>query len=176
MRKIAMLLTEEFEDSEARQPLEHLRAEGFEVVIVAPENNQEYEGKKGDTTLRSDQSLKLADPRTFDGLFIPGGHSPENLRMEDGAVEFVRHFVTEGKPIAAICHGPQLLISAEGVKGRRMTCYQSVAVDLKNAGAEYVDQAVVTDGNLVTSRMPEDLPEFCAAACKLFSRDYAATP
>lgn len=176
MQRIAMLLTDEFEDSEAAQPLAALRdSGGFEVRIVAPEGDKPYTGKKGDVTLQSDLSLGNANPADFHGLLIPGGHSPEKLRLVAGAVDFVRHFVQEGKPIAAICHGPQLLISAEGVRGRRMTCYESVMVDLRNAGAEVVDQPVVEDGNLVTSRKPDDIPVFNEAALRLFRQERVRT-
>ncbi|MGE0491325.1 MAG: type 1 glutamine amidotransferase domain-containing protein [Vulcanimicrobiota bacterium] len=175
MRRLAMILTEGFEDSEANEPLQHLRGQGFEISIISPKKDHEYEGKSGEVKLRSDQAIKNSNPADFQGLIIPGGHSPEKLRLEDGAVDFVKHFVDNQKPIASICHGAQLLISADGVKGRKMTCYKAVAVDLKNAGANYVDQAVVEDGNIVTSRQPDDLPQFCQAATRLFSRQPAAS-
>lgn len=172
MRRIALLLTDDFEDSEAARPLAALRDSGeFEVRIVSPEGGKPYTGKKGDVVLTSDIAIANTHPEDYAGLVIPGGHSPEKLRLVEGAVDFVRHFVQAGKPIAAICHGPQLLISAEGVRGRRMTCYESVMVDLRNAGAEVVDQPVVEDGNLVTSRKPADLPAFLEATLRLFRQE-----
>ena len=112
---------------------------GFDVDVVSPQED---------------------NPEDFDALLLPGGRSPENLRTVPQAVAFVKHFVNEKKPIAAICHGPQLLISADGVKGRHLTGYESIVVDLENAGGTYHDRPVVVDGNLVTSRTPDDLELF----------------
>lgn len=168
MIKVAMILTGKYEDSEATSPLEALRESDFDVSIVSPEAGEKLEGKQGKAELTSDLAISQASPADFDALVIPGGHSPEQLRLAEGAVKFVKHFVDNDKPIAAICHGPQLLISAEGVKGRDMTCYDSVAVDLKNAGANYKNQSVVVDGNLVTSRKPDDLEDFNREMLRLF--------
>lgn len=168
MTKVAMILTQKYEDSEATSPLKALRDADFDVTIVSPEAGETLEGKQGEAELESDLALAKANPADFDALVIPGGHSPEQLRLAEGAVKFVKHFVDNNKPIAAICHGPQLLISAKGVKDRDMTCYDSVVVDLKNAGANYKDQSVVVDGNLVTSRKPDDLEDFNREMLKLF--------
>jgi len=161
--KVAMLMTQEFEDSEARLPLEALQSEGIEVEIISPKAGEELKGKKGEFTVTSHKSIHQARAADYQGLIIPGGASPEQLRAESGAVEFVKEFGGLKRPIAAVCHGPQLLISAELVKGKKMTCYKTVAVDLKNAGACYEDSALVVDGNLITSRQPSDLPQFCQA-------------
>jgi protease I len=169
-KRIAVLLTDKFEDSEASSPIEALRAEGMEVVVVSPESGKTYAGKKGKFTVTSDLAIAAASAPEFDGLVIPGGSSPESLRIADGAVELVRQFVRGDKPIAAICHGPQLLISADALKGKTMTCVKTIAVDMKNAGAKYVDKSVVVDGNLVTSRTPEDLPDFNREMIALFSK------
>lgn len=171
MSKIAMLLTQEFEDSEAQAPLDALREAGHEVEIIGPAAGQELKGKKGQSVLRSDLAIAGAKSTDYDMLLIPGGHSPEQLRMAEGAVEFVREFGACGKPIAAICHGPQLLISADLVKGRRMTCFESIAVDLQNAGARYEDSALVVDGPFITSRKPDDLPQFCDAIVHALAGD-----
>jgi protease I len=163
MKKIAMLVTQDFEDSEARLPLEAVKNAGFHLEIIAPRVDQTLKGKKGKFSLKSDLAIASARAEDYDLLIIPGGHSPESLRTEPGAVEFVRAFGRTGRPIAAVCHGPQLLISAELTKGRKMTCYKSVAVDLKNSGALYEDSPLVVDGPFITSRQPEDLPQFCEA-------------
>ena len=118
--------------------------------------------------MESDLAISQAKSGDFNALVIPGGSSPESLRVEEGAVELVKSFVKDNKPIAAICHGPQLLASAEALRGRRITCVETIAVDMKNAGANYLDQAVVVDGNLVTSRTPKDLPDFNREMVKLF--------
>jgi len=115
-------------------------------------------------------ALEDARPSDFDALLLPGGvMSPDKLRMNDYAVGFVRTFVTDNKPIAAICHGPWTLIDAEGVEGRRLTSYRSLMVDLENAGAEWVDEEVVVDHGLVTSRDPGDLPVFCGRMVEEFA-------
>ncbi len=172
-RRVAVLLTDKFEDSEASSPIEALKAGGMEVVVVGPEAGKTYEGKKGEFSVKSDLAVVEARARDFDSLVIPGGGSPESLREEDGAVEFVKEFAKNDKPIAAICHGPQLLISAEALRGRTMTCVSTIAVDMKNAGANYVDRAVVVDGNLVTSRTPDDLPDFNREMLRVFTSSAA---
>lgn len=166
MKKIAMLMTQDFEDSEARKPLEAIREAGFQVEVVSPKAGENLKGKKGEFSLKSDVAISRAKADDFEMLVIPGGHSPESLRLEEGAIEFVKAFGKSGKPIAAICHGPQLLISAGLTTDRKMTCYEGVAIDLKNAGARYEDSALVVDGPFITSRTPEDLPQFCEAILK----------
>lgn len=168
-KKVAVLLTDKFEDSEAQSPIEALKAEGMQVVVVGPQAGKTYKGKKGEFSVKSDLSIADAKAGDFDSLVIPGGASPESLRGEDGAVELVKDFADSHKPIAAICHGPQLLISADALQGKTMTCVSTIAVDMKNAGANYVDKSVVVDGNLVTSRTPDDLPDFNREMIKLFA-------
>ena len=165
MTKVAMLLTKDYEDSEASQPLSALQKAGYQVDIISPKEGEELEGKH----LAIDQA-RASD---YAALVIPGGHSPEQLRGVEGAVAFVRDFAKTGRPIAAICHGPQLLISAELVKGRKMTCYKNIAVDLINAGASYEDKELVIDGQLITSRQPSDLPDFCKALVEAVGRAHA---
>lgn len=163
MKRIAMLVTQEFEDSEARQPFEAVKQAGFQVAVLSPQAGEHLTGKAGEFSLTSDLAVSWARAEDYDMLIIPGGHSPESLRLEKGAVEFVKAFAATDRPIAAVCHGPQLLISAGVTKGRKMTCYESVAVDLKNSGAVYEDSPLVVDGSFITSRKPADLPQFCQA-------------
>jgi protease I len=163
MARIAMVVGQEFEDSEAMVPLERLRKAGHQVEILGSRAGEEVRGKKGDARLRVDAACGERDPRDYDALVIPGGHSPDHLRTDEKVVGFVRGFAQTGRLTGVICHGPQLLIEAGAVDGRRLTSWRSVRTDLLNAGAEWVDEEVVVDGNLVTSRMPQDLDAFTAA-------------
>jgi protease I len=167
---VAILATDGFEESELREPLIALNAAGAEVHIIAPATTMkpgQITGWKNNSwsndPIKVDASLEGANPGNYDALVIPGGvRSPDKLRMERRAVEFVRHFFDRHKPVAAICHGPWLLAEADVARGRRLTSYQSIKTDLINAGANWVDEEVVTDHGLVTSRGPHDLPAFCA--------------
>ncbi len=160
-KKIAVVLENDFEDSEFYVPYNRLKDEGAELTIVGLEKGKVLEGKSEGYKAKTDRSFDEVKPEDFDALLIPGGYSPDKLRAHEKAVDFVKGF--EGKPVFAICHGPQLLISAEMVKGKTVTSWASVAVDLKNAGANWVDRDVVIDGNLVTSRKPADLEAFVGA-------------
>jgi protease I len=171
-KTIAVLATDGFEQVELTTPVKALKDAGADVVIVAPQSGA-IQGfnhhDKGDRT-PVDQTLAEARVEAFDGLLLPGGViSPDALRIDEDAVDFVRGFGEAGKPIAAICHGPWTLINAGLVKGRRMTSWPSLHIDLANAGADWVDEAVVVDKGLVTSRNPDDLPVFCDAAIAAFS-------
>lgn len=161
MKRVAMLIHNDFQDDEFRQPYNRMIQSGFDVTLIGPEPHKTYRGKNLRERAVSDLGLDAANCQDYDALVIPGGYAPDKLRLVPGIDAFVRAFDREGKVIAAICHGPQLLISAEVVRGRRMTCFESIAVDLRNAGARYVDEPVVTDGHLITSRKPADLPQFC---------------
>ena len=163
MAKIAMPVGEGFEDSEFGEPCARLKQAGHEVVVIGTERGAHVWGKRGDTMATIDCVPEEVDPNDFDALVIPGGHSPDALRTHAGMVSFVRRFAETNKPVAAICHGPQLLIEAELVEGREVTSWPSVKKDLENAGARWVDRPVVEDGNLVTSRKPDDLDAFCQA-------------
>jgi protease I len=170
-KKIAVLATDGVEQVELTEPIKALRQANAEVVVIAPKSGQ-IQGMnhhdKGDM-LRVDHDLASVSPDRFDGLMLPGGvANPDELRTNEKAVSFVRHFVQERKPIAAICHGPWTLIEAEGVRGRRMTSWPSLRTDLKKAGANWEDRSVVVDNGLVTSRKPDDLPDFCREMVKLF--------
>ena len=156
--KVAMVLANNFEDSEAIDPKNHLESLGAEVVIVG-ETTGSVAGKKGGV-LEVARTFDEVTPDEFDLLVIPGGGAPENLRIVDDAVAFTRRFVESGKPVGSICHGPQLLISANVLEGRTITSVNKIRDDITNAGAHYVDEALVIDGNLITSRVPGDLPQF----------------
>ena len=170
-RKIAVLATNGVEQVELTEPVKALKAASAQVVVVAPAAGQ-IQGmnhdEKGDQ-LTVDQDLASVDVGSFDALVLPGGvANPDTLRTIPEAVAFVRHFVQAHKPIAAICHGSWTLIEADGVRGRRVTSWPSLTTDLKNAGAHWEDKSVVVDGNLVTSRKPDDLPDFNREMIKLF--------
>jgi protease I len=163
-RKVAVLATDGVEQVELTEPVRALRQAKAEVVVIAPHRGK-IQGMnhhdKGDS-LSVDQDLDSVTPDRFDALVLPGGvANPDTLRVDPKAVAFVRHFVQREKPIAAICHGPWTLIEAEGVRGHRMTSWPSLQTDLRNAGATWEDKSVIRDGLLVTSRKPDDLPEFC---------------
>ncbi len=157
-KRVAVVLAPNFEDVEATSPIEALERAGATVTIIGTEMG-EIKGKKGEV-LSSTATFADVIPSEFDMLLIPGGGSPENLRIHDGAVQWTREFMDSGKPVGAICHGAQLLISSGSVKGRKLTAVNKVRDDIKNAGGNYVDEPVVIDGNLITSRVPDDLPQF----------------
>ncbi len=160
-KRVAMVIANNFEDVEAIDPKNYLEEHGATVTLIGIDRN-EASGKKG-ARLTPDLTfgdLKGDGVSDFDMLVIPGGGAPENLRINDAAVAFTRSFVESGKPVASICHGPQLLISADVLKGRTTTSVNKIRDDVKNAGANYVDQEVVVDGNLISSRTPKDLEAF----------------
>jgi protease I len=162
-KKVAILVADGFEQVELTSPKEALEKAGAETQIISPSGNtvKGWDEKKWGKVFTVDVPLKRAKPDDFDALLLPGGvMNPDKLRMQEAAVEFVRAFFDENKPVAAICHGPWTLINAEVVKGRRLTSYPSIRVDLENAGADWVDETVVVDNGLVTSRKPADLPAF----------------
>jgi protease I len=157
-----MLVEDLFEDSELSETAERLRAGGVAVTLVAPFADREYTGKKG-TVVRSDLAAGAAKAADFDAVIVPGGYAPGKMRVRPAMVDLVRDAVAAGKPVAAICHGPQMLISADVLRGRTLTCTPSIAVDVTNAGGLYVDRPVVEDSNVITSRKPEDIPQFSDA-------------
>jgi protease I len=164
-KTVAVVATDGFEQSELTEPVKALKSEGAEVHVIAP-NAGEIQGMQHDEKgqkVRVDKTLGEVDAGDYDALVLPGGvANPDRLRLEREAIAFIRRFVEDDKPIAAICHGPWTLIDAGGVEGRRMTSWPSLKCDLKNAGAQWVDEEVVVDNGLVTSRKPADLPAFCA--------------
>jgi protease I len=167
MRKIAVLIGKDFEDSEYLQPAEAFRRAGHRLVHVGLEQGETVTGKKNNTPVRIDMEVSQANPEQFDALFIPGGYSPDNLRAHDEPVQFVKKFMETGKPVFVICHGPQLLITAHALEGRKATGWKSIREDMKYAKADFIDKEVVVDGSLVTSRQPSDIPAFIDASIKL---------
>ena len=162
-KRIAVLAEEDFEDSELIEPLRAMKNAGARVVIVGSGSKEVYKGKRGNTTVRVDATADKVKVEDFDAIIVPGGYAADKMRLHQAMVDLVRKAYDSGKVIAAICHGPQLLISAEIVRGHRVTSWPSVAVDLRNAGADWVDAPVAQDGNLITSRKPADLPRFNTA-------------
>lgn len=168
--KVACVLTRGFEDSEFKQPYDALREAGHEVTIVGLEAGQKVEGDKGKETAVVDKAFAEVRPEQFDALFVPGGMSPDRLRAHPVAVAFTKAFFDTGKPIMAICHGPQIFITADTYKDHRMTAWKTIQADLKLLGANVVDEEVVVDRNLVTSRQPADLPAFIRESVKLLEK------
>jgi protease I len=159
-KRIAILAEEDFEDSELVEPLRAMKDAGARVVIVGSGTKQSYKGKRGSATITVDVNADKVKAEDFDAIIVPGGYAPDKMRLHQSMIDLVRKAHDLGKVIAAVCHGPQLLISAGIVRGRRVTSWPSVTVDLQNAGANWVDEPVVQDGNLITSRKPADLPKF----------------
>lgn len=157
-KKVAVVLANNYEDVEFTSPAEALRNAGAELTIISTQKG-EITGKKGDKQ-QADKTFDEVSIDEFDMLLIPGGGSPENLRINDDAVKFTRDFTATGKPVGAICHGAQLLISAEVLRGRKLTAVNKIRDDVRNAGGAYVDEPLVKDENLITSRVPDDLPVF----------------
>ncbi|PIJ51011.1 protease [Erwinia sp. OLTSP20] len=167
MKTIAVLISDQFEDTEFTSPAKAYRDAGYNVVTIEKQAGKTVTGKKGQTVV-IDKAIDGVSPADFDALLLPGGYSPDSLRADDRFVTFTRDFVASGKPVFAICHGPQLLISADAVRGRKMTAVKPIVVDLKNAGADFYDKEVVVDNdNLVTSRTPDDLPAFNRESLRL---------
>ncbi|MFI6515173.1 type 1 glutamine amidotransferase domain-containing protein [Spirillospora sp. NPDC050679] len=172
-RRIAILAATGVEQVELEQPRAAVRDAGAEVDVLSIEEGRiqamHQDIDKGDM-IEVDRLVGDATVDEYDGLILPGGTvNPDHLRQDDAAVDFVRDFVREGKPVAAICHGPWTLVEAEVVRGRTMTSYPSLRTDLRNAGAEVVDEEVVVDDNLITSRNPDDLPAFNEKIVEVFA-------
>jgi protease I len=167
MSKVAVIITDMFEDSEYTEPAKAFKEAGHQLVHIGLKAGSTVRGKKNQTPVKIDEAVKNVAVRDFDALLIPGGYSPDKLRVDEKAVKFAKEFVESGKPVFVICHAAQLLITADVIRGRKITGWKSVIQDIKNAGAEFIDQAVVKDGNLISSRDPNDLPEFIKASLKL---------
>ena len=170
--RVAIIATDLFEEAELIEPRRALDKAGAKTVVVSPKSGeiQAVHHDKKTQKVKVDQTLENAKPAEFDAVLLPGGAmNADALRMEKKAQQFVRDFDREGKPIAFICHGPWLLISAGLVKGRHMTSYHTIQDDLKNAGANWVDEASVRDRNWVSSRQPSDLPQFNKNIIELFA-------
>ena len=167
-KKIAVLITDDFEDSEFTSPADAYRLAGHEVVTIEKQAGKKVKGKKGEAEVVIDKAIDDVSPADFDALLLPGGYSPDSLRGDQRFVTFTRDFVNSGKPVFAICHGPQLLIGADVIRGRKLTAVKPIVVDVKNAGGEFYDQEVVIDNEqLVACRTPGDLPAFNRGALAL---------
>jgi protease I len=164
----AIIATDEFEDLELFHPMYRLQEEGIKTIVVGLTMDP-IKGKKG-YSITPNASIDEVNAKKFDFLIVPGGKSPEKLRLNQKILRFVKEFDTQGKPIAAICHAGQVLASAGIVKNRTITCVAGIRDDMINAGAHYIDKAIVIDGNLVTSRVPSDLPEFARAIIEVFRK------
>jgi protease I len=169
-KRIACVLASDFEDSELRQPYDRLRAAGHQVDIIGAKPGEKLAGKKGKEKVTADRGIAEVRAADYDALLIPGGYSPDHLRADPRFVELAREFDRAGKLIAAVCHGPQLLMTARLVMGRTLTAWQTVQGDLELAGVSVRDEPVVVDGNLVTSRKPDDLEEFSDAILECLER------
>ena len=168
--RIACVLDVDYEDSEFKLPYDAFKQAGHQVTIVGLEPGKELPGKKGTVTTKAENGIDQVRPEQFDALFIPGGYSPDHLRANPKMVQFIKSFMDANKPVLAICHGPQLLITARVVKGRKLTAWQTIQDDLQQVGADVVDQDVVVDKNLITSRKPADIPAFIREALKLLEK------
>jgi protease I len=160
LAKVAFIADEMFEDSELRVPHERLKEAGHQPVIVGLEANKEIKGKKGDVTVTTEVAASDVEAAEFAALVIPGGYSPDKIRTDEAMVRLTRSMYGAGKPVAAICHAGWMLAEADIARGKTVTSWPSIRTDLVNAGANWVDQEVVEDGNLITSRKPEDLEAF----------------
>ncbi|MDB5177116.1 MAG: type 1 glutamine amidotransferase [Candidatus Saccharibacteria bacterium] len=166
-RKIAIIATDAFEDSELADPMQAVKDAGADITVISNKSG-EITGENG-TEVLVDKTVDEVSARDYDGLLIPGGvKNPDIMRTNKKAVQFVRDFFEQHKPVAAICHGPWLLVEADVVDGRTLTSWPSLQTDIKNAGGNWVDEEVVVDQGLVTSRKPDDLPAFCAKAVEEF--------
>lgn len=163
MAKVAFIVDDMFEDSEFKIPYERVTEAGHDATIVGLEANKKLEGKKGNVSITTDRAIGDVNPSEFDALVIPGGYSPDHLRADEKMVSFVKQVYEAQKPVAAICHGPWMLAEADIARGKTVTSWPSIKTDLRNAGAEWVDQEVVEDGNIITSRKPDDLESFSKA-------------
>ncbi|MBU1143875.1 MAG: type 1 glutamine amidotransferase [Firmicutes bacterium] len=165
MKRIAILVEDLFDDKELLYPYYRMLEEGFKVDLIGSEKHVSYKSKHG-LLMKSDFASKDISANDYDAVIIPGGFSPDYMRRTQKTVDFVKEMNTQGKLIAAICHGPWLMISSCDLSNRKLTGFHSVKVDIENAGATYLDQEVVLDGNFVTSRTPNDLPVFMKTILK----------
>ncbi|WP_226064775.1 type 1 glutamine amidotransferase domain-containing protein [Kaistella polysaccharea] len=171
--KIAVLAADGYEQSELDSPVKALKDAGATIEIISLKSGEikSMKDHQWSDSVSVDKTVKEAKADSYDALLLPGGViNPDAVRANKDAVQFVKDFFNAEKPVAAICHGPQTLINAEVLKGKKMTSYESISEDLKNAGANWVDEEVVTDGNLTTSRSPEDLPAFNARIIEEFGK------
>lgn len=166
MKTIAVIIADLFEDSEYTEPAKAFRDAGYELWHIGLKAGETVKGKKKGTEVSVDSDFSNVDPGNYTALFIPGGYSPDKLRADPSAVDFTKKFVNSRKPVFVICHGPQILITADVIRGKKITGWKSIIKDIENAGAEFIDEEVVIDGNIISSRHPGDLPAFIDAALK----------
>ena len=166
-RRVAVLVEDDFEDLELTAPVAALRAAGAEVILVGPAPAA-YRGKRG-ASVTAELPAVRARMSAFDGLLIPGGYAPDRMRLRHPMVDLAREAMAAGKVVGGIGHAAQLLISANALRGRTLTCWPSIAIDVKNAGGLYNDKPLVEDGNLITSRKADDVPAFSAALVRALS-------
>jgi protease I len=158
-KRVAVLVEQQYQEMEVWYPVYRLREAGCQVTLVAPEAGQTYPSKLG-YPAKSDKAAKDVSANDFDALVIPGGFAPDFIRRNEAMIKLTSTMAEQGKPVAAICHGPWVLCSTQALKGRKATCFFAIKDDVANAGASYVDAEVVRDGNIITSRKPDDLPAF----------------
>ena len=157
--RAAVLVEQMYQEMEVWYPIYRLREAGCKVTVIGPDGGQTYPSKLG-YPVKSDKAAKDVSANDFDLLVIPGGYAPDHMRRCEPMIRLVSTMAEQGKPVAAICHGPWVLCSTQALKGRKVTCFFSIKDDVLNAGARYVDEEVVRDGNIITSRKPDDLPAF----------------
>jgi protease I len=158
-QRVAVLVEQQYQEMEVWYPVYRLREEGCRVSIIGPEAGKDYPSKLG-YPAKADKSIKDVKAEDFDIVVIPGGFAPDFMRRTEAMISFVSDMAEQGKIVAAICHGPWVLCSTQALKGKKATCFFAIKDDVQNAGAKYVDAEVVKDGNLITSRKPDDLPAF----------------
>jgi protease I len=166
MAKVAFLVASDFEDSEMKNPYEAIKEAGHETVVIGTKKGIVCEGKKKTVSYTTELAAVEANADEFDAVVIPGGSAPEELRVNDGVVKFVKELDVRGKVVAGICHGPQVMISANILEGKTLTCYIGIRDDVINSGAAYRDEEVVVSQNIITSRTPKDEPAFISQILK----------
>jgi protease I len=166
VKRILIMLDDGVEDAEFLYPYYRFQEAGYHVDVVASKAKETYTGKHG-VPMRSDVAPDQVNVEEYEGLVIPGGRAPDLMRTDKGLVDIVKNAFTKGLVVGAVCHGPQMLVEADVVRGKKATCWKSVITDLKNAGAVFIDEAAVIDDKLVTSRSPADLPVFCKEMIRL---------
>ena len=167
--RVAVLVEQQYQEMEIWYPVYRLREAGAEVVLVGPEAGKNYPSKLG-YPAKSDRSIADVSAKDFHGAVLPGGFAPDYIRRVPAMIRFVQDLHDQGKPLAAICHGPWILCSTNALKGKKATCFFSIKEDVVNAGASYVDAEVVVDGNVITSRKPDDLPAFMIELMKMLAK------
>jgi protease I len=161
---VGILIDEMFEDVEYKEPAKEFKEAGHSLLHIGLKKGQIVKGKRNNTPVTIEKSISDVNIEDLDALLIPGGCSPDHLRGYDVAVKFIQEYYKTNKPLFAICHAPQLLITAQLLEGKKVTGWRSIVQDMKNAGAKYIDEEVVEDGNLISSRGPNDIPVFIHAA------------